>query len=100
MSGLSGRIRALARAVESSDESAIEEAVLRLSGKRRVFRPLAFCVGAFALLLDSACLRLLISNWRLTLVQILPALWIWLAMADLRLTSCTTGRSTPSTGRS
>ena len=31
-----------------------------------------------------AC-RLLISNWRLTLVQILPALWIWLAMANLRV---------------
>jgi len=83
MSGLLERIRALARAVESSDESAIEDAVLRLSGRRRVFRPLAFCVGAFALLLDG--LRLLISNWRLTLVQILPALWIWLAMANLRV---------------
>ena len=82
MSGLLERIRALARAVESSDESAIEDAVLRLSGRRRIFRPLAFCVGAFALLLDG--LRLLISNWRLTLVQILPALWIWLAMANLR----------------
>ena len=71
------------RAVESSDEAAIEEAVLRLSGKRRAFAPLAFCVGAFALLFDG--LRLLISNWRLTVVQLLPALWIWLAMADLRI---------------
>ena len=24
------------------------------------------------------------SNWRLTLVQILPAMWIWLAMFDLK----------------
>ena len=29
-------------------------------------------------------LRLLVSNWRLTLVQILPAMWIWLAMFDLK----------------
>jgi uncharacterized membrane protein len=29
-------------------------------------------------------LRLLVSNWRLTLVQILPAMWIWLALYDLR----------------
>ena len=29
-------------------------------------------------------LRLLVSNWRLTLVQILPAMWIWLAMLDLK----------------
>ena len=25
------------------------------------------------------------SNWRLTLVQLLPAIWIWVAMADLRV---------------
>ena len=24
------------------------------------------------------------SNWRLTLVQLLPAMWIWLAMFDLK----------------
>ena len=29
-------------------------------------------------------LRLLVTNWRLTLVQILPAMWIWLAMFDLK----------------
>jgi hypothetical protein len=29
-------------------------------------------------------LRLLFSNWRLTLVQALPAMWIWLAMYDLK----------------
>jgi hypothetical protein len=30
-------------------------------------------------------LRLLVSNWRLTLVQVLPAMWIWLAMFDLKV---------------
>jgi hypothetical protein len=30
-------------------------------------------------------LRLLFINWRLSLVQILPAMWIWLAMLDLKL---------------
>ncbi len=29
-------------------------------------------------------LKLLFSNWRLTLVQILPAMWIWFAMYDLK----------------
>jgi hypothetical protein len=76
------RIGALVRAIESSDEARIEEAVLRLSRSRRVFAPLAFGIGAFALLFDG--LRLLVTNWRLTLVQILPALWIWVAMADLK----------------
>ena len=40
-------------------------------------------------------LRLLISNWRLTLVQILPALWIWLAMANLRVHLLHDRTSTP-----
>jgi hypothetical protein len=70
------------RAIEDSDETEIEEAVRRLSGSRKAFSPLAFAVGAFALLFDG--LKLLISNWRLMLVQILPAVWIWVPMADLR----------------
>jgi hypothetical protein len=28
--------------------------------------------------------RLLFSNWRLTLIQVLPAMWIWLAILDLK----------------
>src|SRR5438105_13898179 len=28
--------------------------------------------------------RVLLSNWRLMIVQILPAMWIWLAMYDLK----------------
>ena len=82
LGSLSARIGALVRAIEESDEAKIEEAVLRLSRSRRVFSPLAFAVGAFALLFDG--LRLLVSNWRLTLVQLLPAVWIWVAMADLK----------------
>ena len=80
---VSTRIGALVRAIEENDESRIEEAILRLSRSRRVFAPLAFAIGAFALLFDG--LRLIVSNWRLMLVQILPAMWIWLAMADLKL---------------
>ena len=34
------------------------------------------------MLLDG--LKLLVTNWRLTLVQVLPAVWIWLAMFDLK----------------
>ena len=77
------RIGSLVRAIEESDEARIEEAVLRLSRSRRVFSPLVFAIGAFALLLDG--LKLLVSNWRLTLVQLLPAIWVWVAMADLRV---------------
>ena len=28
--------------------------------------------------------RLLVSNWRLLLIEILPAMWIWLAMLDIK----------------
>jgi uncharacterized membrane protein len=70
-------------AIEASDEARIEEAVLRLGRSRRVFAPLVFAIGAFALLFNG--LRLLVSNWRLTLVQLLPAVWIWLAMFDLKI---------------
>jgi len=76
------RVRSLVKAIQENDEAKIEEAVLRVSRSRRALAPLAFAVGALVLLFDG--LRLLLSNWRLTLVQILPAMWIWLAMFDLK----------------
>lgn len=78
---LSSRIERLVRAIQEEDEMVVES-IVRLSQSRRLFAPLAFTVGAFAMLLDG--LKLLLTNWRLTLVQILPAVWIWLAMFDLR----------------
>jgi hypothetical protein len=78
----SSRIGSLVRAIENNDQQGIEQAILRLSRSRRIFAPLAFTIGAFALLLDGV--RLVLSNWRLTLVQVLPAMWIWLAMYDLK----------------
>jgi hypothetical protein len=81
--GLWKRIRSLISAIEQGDDAQIRDAVLRLSRSRRMFAPLAFTVGAFALLFDG--LRLLVSNWRLTLVQVLPAMWIWLTMFDLKV---------------
>jgi hypothetical protein len=76
------RIGTLVRAIQENDETQIGEAILRLSESRRVFAPLGFAVGAFVMLFNG--LRLLATNWRLTLVQILPATWIWLAMFDLK----------------
>jgi hypothetical protein len=76
------RARSLIKAIQQNDEAKIEEAILRLSRSRRIFAPLALAVSAFVLLFDG--LRLLVSNWRLTLVTVLPAMWIWLAMFDLK----------------
>jgi hypothetical protein len=44
---------------------------------------LALGVGAFAMLYQG--LRLVVSNWRLALIQLWPALWIWAAMLDIKL---------------
>jgi hypothetical protein len=70
------------QAIQENDQDRIEQAVLRLSSSRRIFAPLAFLVGSFVLLFDG--LRLLVTNWRLLLVQIPPAMWIWLATYDLK----------------
>jgi hypothetical protein len=77
------RARALVHAIREGDDAKVEDAVLRLSQSRRWLAPLAFAVGAFVMLFDG--LRLVFSNWRLTIIQILPAMWIWLAMLDLKV---------------
>jgi hypothetical protein len=77
------RVRALVLAIQENDEAKIEAAVLRISRSHRALAPLAFIVSAVVLLFDG--LRLLLSNWRLALVTVLPAMWIWLAMYDLKV---------------
>ena len=74
--------RALIDAIRQNDDAAVEAAILELSRSRRAFAPLVFVVGAFVMLFQG--LKQLFSNWRLTLIQVLPAMWIWLAMLDLK----------------
>jgi hypothetical protein len=76
------QIRQLTEAIRDSDLDAANEAIMRLSRSRRWLAPLALCVGAFAMLLTGV--KLLFTNWRLTLIQVLPAMWIWAAMFDLK----------------
>ncbi len=71
------------RAIREGDEAAVETAVLELSRSRRIFAPLVFAIGAFVMLFQGV--RLLFANWRLTLIQVLPAMWIWLAFLDLKV---------------
>ena len=73
----------LIRAIRDGNDAMVEAAVVQLSHRRRILAPLAFAVGAVAMLFHG--LRLLLSNWRLTLVQVLPAMWIWANMLDLKL---------------
>ncbi len=77
------RIGDLVRAISDGDDAQVEQAVLQLSQSRRIFAPLGLVVGGFAMLFEGV--RLLFKNWRLTLVQLLPAMWIWAAMLDLKV---------------
>jgi hypothetical protein len=76
------RVRRLVRAIREGEEAKVEQAILSLSQSRRWLAPVAFAVGAFVMLFDG--LKLVFSNW-LTVVQVLPAMWIWLAMLDLKV---------------
>ncbi|HUJ65449.1 MAG TPA: hypothetical protein VLX59_07930 [Acidimicrobiales bacterium] len=77
------QIRQLIRAIDDGDDATVEAAVLQLSRSRRYLAPLALAVGAFVMLFQG--LKLVFSEWRLTLVQVLPAMWIWAAMLDLKV---------------
>jgi len=77
---VTARLGRYVRAVRDSDEAAVEEEIPQLNRSRRLFAPLAFIVGGIVTLFDG--FKLLFSNWRLTLVQVLPAMWIWVAMVD------------------
>ena len=69
-------------AIRQGDDDAVQALVLDLSRRNRFFAPLALVVGAIGMLFDGV--KLLFTNWRLTLVQLLPAMWIWVAMIDLK----------------
>jgi uncharacterized membrane protein len=76
------QIAQFVQAVRDSDQAAVDEMILRLSRSRPWLAPLALAIGAFAMLFTGV--KLLFTNWRLTLIQVLPAMWIWAAMYDLK----------------
>jgi hypothetical protein len=55
---------------------------MSISRRSRWLAPLALVVGAFMMLFQG--IELIVTNWRLTLIQVLPAMWIWVAMLDLK----------------
>jgi uncharacterized membrane protein len=77
------RIHALIHSIREGDDAMVEQAVLRVSGSRRWLAPLALIVSALVMLFQGV--RLVFINWRLIAIQILPAMWIWLATLDLKL---------------
>jgi hypothetical protein len=81
--GFWGHAGELIRRIRDGDDAMVEAIVVQLSRRRRILAPLALAVGAVAMLFHG--LRLLLFNWRLTLIQVLPAMWIWASMLDLKL---------------
>jgi hypothetical protein len=76
------KFRKLVEAIRTGDDAMVESAVVSLSQRSRWLAPLAMLVGAFLMLFQGV--KLLFTNWRLSLVEILPAMWIWAAMLDLK----------------
>jgi hypothetical protein len=70
-------------AIRRGEEDALLAEIERAARSRRYLAPFVFAVGGVAMLL--AGIRLLLVNWRLTVIQLLPAMWLWAAMYDLRL---------------
>src|SRR5438093_12382477 len=71
-----------AAAVRSTDPASVESALKELGGRRRWLTPLAYAAGTVAVVFDGVLL--LIRNWRLTLLQLVPALWISAMTWNLR----------------
>jgi uncharacterized membrane protein len=76
------RLRELVAALNDADARAIAEVVAGLSRSQRLLAPLALAVGGIEMLLQGV--KVLISNWRLLPLQLLPVALTWLAMYDLK----------------
>jgi hypothetical protein len=76
------RARELLRAVREADDGVATEVVSSLSRSQRLLAPLALGVGGIEMLFSGV--RVLVLNWRLLLVQLLPVAVVWWAMYDLK----------------
>jgi hypothetical protein len=76
------QLAGLIRAIVNADPAAIEAAARDLGESRRMLTPLAWAASTIVLLLQG--IKLLIMNWRLSLIQLVPATWVWLATWDLK----------------
>jgi hypothetical protein len=70
------------QAVRSTDPATVESALTDLGGRRRWLAPLVYAAGTVAVVFDGVLL--LLHNWRLTLLQVIPAVWIWVMTWNLK----------------
>ena len=76
------RLVLLTRAVADADAGEIEAAVRQLGESRRYLTPIGWAAGACVLVIRGV--KLLVVNWRLSLIELVPAVWIWLVMWNLK----------------
>jgi hypothetical protein len=76
------RLVLAARAVADADPTQIESTARQLGESRRYLAPLAWAAGAIVLLIRGV--KLLFLNWRLSVIELVPAAWVWLVMWDLK----------------
>jgi hypothetical protein len=69
-------------AVRSTDPATVESALQDLGGRRRWLAPLVYAAGTVAVVFDGVLL--LLQNWRLTLLQLFPAVWIWVMTWNMK----------------
>jgi hypothetical protein len=76
------RARELMYALRDADDGVVDQLVSDLSQSRRLLAPMTLAVGGIAMLFSGV--KVLVLNWRLMLVQVLPVAVTWLAMYDLK----------------
>jgi hypothetical protein len=69
-------------AIRSTDPATVESALKNLGGRRRWLVPLVYAAGTVAVVFDGVLL--LLRNWRLSLLQLVPAVWIWTMTWNLK----------------
>src|SRR3954452_19804116 len=72
----------MAQRVADADAAKIELAARQFGESRRYLAPVAWAAGAIVLLVRG--IKLLILNWRLSLIELVPAAWVWFVMWQLK----------------
>lgn len=69
-------------ALRSTDPATVESALTDLAARDRWLKPLAYAAGTVAVVFDGVLI--LARHWRLTLLQLVPAVWVWVMSWNLR----------------
>ena len=72
----------MADGVLHADPVEVQQAAIDLGRSRRWLSPLAFVAGTLGLVIVG--IKPLIKNWRLTLIEAVPAAWVWISMWNLK----------------